>query len=122
MPIDYSLYPADWKQIRSGILKRAGDCCECCGVANYAVGWRDGKGEFHELPEDRDHLVEPEDTLRIVLTIAHLDHDVTNNEPANLQALCQRCHLTHDASFHARNAAITRRRRQVAAGQAEIEF
>lgn len=122
MPIDYSLYPADWKQIRAAILARSGNACEHCGVANYAVGWRDKGGEFYKLSEDNGHLVEPENIIRIVLTVAHLDHDITSNEPSNLRALCQQCHLRHDASHHARNAAITRRRRKVEAGQVEIEF
>ena len=50
-------------------------------------------------------------------TVAHLDHDPTNNDPTNLRALCQRCHLTHDAKLHAQHAAITRRQRQIEAGQ-----
>ena len=32
----------------------------------------------------------------IVLTIAHLDHDIKNNDPKILRALCQRCHLRYD--------------------------
>ena len=34
--------------------------------------------------------------VRVVLTISHRDHDPTNNDPANLRALCQRCHLRYD--------------------------
>jgi hypothetical protein len=44
----------------------------------------------------------------VVLTIAHLDHDTTNNEDSNLAALCQRCHLTYDAKLHAENSRWTR--------------
>jgi 5-methylcytosine-specific restriction endonuclease McrA len=40
---------------------------------------------------------------RIVLTIAHLDHDHNNSTDDNLAALCQRCHLTHDRHQHANN-------------------
>ncbi len=120
MPIDYSLYPSDWKQIRASILERADNCCEKCGVTNYAVGWRDEVGEFHELTPDSDTWAAPEKDIRIVLTVAHLDHDITNNDPFNLQALCQKCHLTHDAKHHARNAAKTRRRRKLEMGQMEI--
>ena len=57
----------------------------------------------------------------IVLTIAHVDDpDPMNCDPANLAALCQRCHLTHDARLHATNAAETRRQKQLAAGQMEL--
>ena len=31
-----------------------------------------------------------------VLTVAHLDHDITHNRFDNLQARCQLCHLSHD--------------------------
>ena len=121
MPIDYSRYPTDWKQIRAVILQRADNHCERCGVANYAVGWRDDKGTFEELTPDDNHWVE-EGVIRIVLTIAHLDHDIDNNQPTNLQALCQRCHLTHDAKHHVQHAAVTRRRKKIAAGQMEMEM
>lgn len=33
---------------------------------------------------------------KIILTVAHLARDRTNNTPDNLAALCQRCHLNHD--------------------------
>ena len=41
--------------------------------------------------------------IKVVLTIAHLDHDVTNNDFSNLKAFCQRCHLAHDKDHHAAN-------------------
>ena len=55
--------------------------------------------------------------IRVVLTVAHMDHDaqVGRHDPARLAALCQRCHLTYDAPFHARNAAATRRRKMLTA-------
>jgi hypothetical protein len=48
MPIkDWSLYPKDWKTvIRPAILKRAGNCCEECGVQNYSIGYWDKDGLF----------------------------------------------------------------------------
>lgn len=40
----------------------------------------------------------------IVLTIAHVHDDSPENcDPSNLAALCQRCHLKHDAPSRARN-------------------
>jgi hypothetical protein len=36
----------------------------------------------------------------VVLACAHLDHDPGNNDPANLAALCQRCHMLHDMAEH----------------------
>jgi hypothetical protein len=46
--------------------------------------------------------------IRIVLTVAHLDHTPENNADSNLRALCQRCHILHDRFYHARNARQTR--------------
>lgn len=90
MSIDYSRYPKDWKEIRERILKRAGDRCECvgeCGLhttTGRCIETNGGKAEYAKG--------------KIVLTIAHLDHDETNHEVADdrLKALCQRCHLRYD--------------------------
>ncbi|NQU67598.1 MAG: hypothetical protein HQ510_06615 [Candidatus Marinimicrobia bacterium] len=77
------------------ILKRAGNQCEECGVENYALGRRDDAGKFHYEPDNykRQHL-------KIILTIAHLDHAITNNRFNNLRAWCQFCHLNYDRSHH----------------------
>lgn len=105
MPCDYSKYPANWKtHIVPAIRARSGDRCEWCSVENRDC--RDGS--------------------RIVLTVAHLDHDLAHNdgmdtggpampaEKANLVHLCQRCHLGHDRGRH---MAKQWRNRQEKAGQ-----
>ena len=77
MPIDYKKYPPNWKtEIRPHILNRANNKCELCGVENYSI--RDG--------------------VKVILTIAHLDHDEENWNVSmdRLAALCQRCHLRYD--------------------------
>lgn len=123
MPIDYTLYPPDWPQIRQRILDRDRPC-QKCGLINHTIGWRDPTGAFHPWPShdpSADTTWIPTTRLiKIILTIAHLDHDLTNNTDANLAALCQRCHLTHDIRQHTLNAARTRRRKHIAAGQLEI--
>jgi hypothetical protein len=48
---------------------------------------------------------------RVVLTIAHLDHQPENCDPENLRAWCQRCHLTYDIEHHRQS-----RRQQKALG------
>lgn len=100
MPIDYSKYPKDWfNKIRPAILLRANHSCE--GSPRY--------------PDCRAHNNHPHPATgsQVVLTIAHLDHNIDNNEPDNLRAWCQRCHLTYDAKHHAqtrrRNANLKRR-------------
>ena len=132
MPIDYKNYPANWKtEIRPAILKRAGNCCETCKAPNGDAifrGWYNGiecyqlfEGEVYNantggfIYNIGSEGIEPlkgdpnQQAIKVVLTIAHLDHDTTNNEYGNLKALCQRCHLRLDAELHKRNAAATRR-------------
>jgi len=104
MPADRSNYPPYWEAISQYIrFQRAGGRCE--GSPRYP----DCRAE-HGQPH-------PVTGSTVVLTVAHLDHDTKNNDHDNLRAMCQRCHLTHDARQHARNAAITRRLKQIAAGQ-----
>ncbi|NJL72858.1 MAG: hypothetical protein HC888_15545 [Candidatus Competibacteraceae bacterium] len=52
--------------------------------------------------------------VKVVLTVAHLDHDPSHADPARLKALCQRCHLVLDAPLHAANARRTRQARKAA--------
>jgi hypothetical protein len=115
MPIDYSNYPANWKkEIRPRILKRANNCCEFCGFKNnsivYSARLYRGKTIWFENQNDAikaafdsgwkipiiDPIVRP---VRVILTIAHLDHDEKNHQVTDqrLAALCQNCHLKYDA-------------------------
>lgn len=91
MPCDYKKYPANWKtEIRPSVLKRANNCCEICGVNNYAVGYWDLEGKFWKVGECLDklentgydifeegnelgHIPLEKKPIKIVLTIAHLD-------------------------------------------------
>lgn len=121
MPCDYSKYPPNWKsEIRPGILKRDNNKCKFCGLQNKLQGWRDNQGNFYEaqmildcmekrgydyfeneLLDTFDKYGNPRGMITIVLTIAHLDHDLKNNHGDNLAALCQQCHLRHDAKHKA---------------------
>lgn len=103
MPIDYSKYPPNWKsEIRPRILERAGNKCECCGLKNKAIvfsfienGIREWKEEMNQFDFD---LFEPK-KVKVVLTVAHLDHDETNHDVKDdrLKAMCQLCHLRYDS-------------------------
>ena len=129
MPCDYSKYPKNWKtEIRPAILERAGNCCELCGVENWSIGYRDINGKWYGFKEIDDALHnegydyfasgneldncwnkkgEPTKPIKIVLTIMHLDHDITNNDYSNLKAGCQKCHLNYDKEHHQKNAKAT---------------
>ncbi len=105
MAVNYSLYPQNWlSEIRPAILRRAGldaDAgiqarCEICDVENHTHRYN------YQAKYGRSTL--------IVLTIAHMDQDIQNNDPLNLMALCQRCHLRHDRPHHLINASLTRDR------------
>ena len=130
--MDLSRYPHNWKQISQRIREREGHCCKFCGVSNGAVGWRLPNGNFHEYQPGYDESV-PTDwkPLTIVLTVAHLGtphadgrpgnkHDKMDCRDENLAALCQKCHLKEDEDEHKFNAALTRRRKKLAAGQLEM--
>lgn len=125
-------YPADWKAIRAEVLERAGHCCERCKVPNRIriVRGTGGDADTFMVEDGEVYCASTGESLGrcrmsdyetdgkgidIVLTIAHLDHVPENcGEPGNrpnLQALCQRCHLTYDAAHHAETARQTRRSR-----------
>lgn len=80
-PENRNRYPKDWKVIRASILQRANNRCEFCGVENHTLRLNPITGK----------------EVKIILTIAHLDHTPENCDPSNLRALCQRCHNTYDA-------------------------
>ena len=86
-----ALYSRDWPAISHRIRERAGNRCEECGAENGQPN--------------------PDTGSRVVLTVAHLDHDPRNCADGNLRAWCQRCHLRYDAAEHARNARRSRERR-----------
>jgi hypothetical protein len=126
MPVDKSKYSADWKQISAAIREREGNRCKVCGVPNHAYivrssedseryiifdmqeavyTWPDGSWiRMSELPDE----FQENKHVKVVLTVAHLNHDTTDNSDSNLAALCQLHHLRHDAQFHAQNAKRTR--------------
>lgn len=115
MPIDYSRYPPNWKsEIRPRILDRDKHCCKECGVPNYFEGIRTIEGivtlDQYMIDHGTMHLAMLEDkygkghnklgVIKIVLTIAHLDHDEENwnVKDDRLAAMCQRCHLRYDSA------------------------
>lgn len=133
MPVDWSKYPKNWKsEIRPAILARANNCCEECGVPNGMPVFRGmycGEKVFQTVngdlfKEDGSFIMhdseycciegksENQQAIKIVLTVAHLDHDLNNNSSENLKALCQLHHLRHDKSHHMKNSRATNEKKK----------
>lgn len=119
MPINYKEYPSNWKtEIRPAILERANNCCEECGVPNHELIYRPTKGKPDWLLAPEGHMADAMALdgvkfTKIILTIAHLDHDKLNHDVSldRLKALCQRCHLKYDMSRHVENRKYGRKHR-----------
>lgn len=130
-PENKARYPKDWAQISARIRKRAGNKCEECGIDNYSVGGRE-RGQWHPaLPTGDDGLrltwPKPGEwawcegakklrIIRIVLTVAHLDHQPENCADDNLRCWCQRCHNLYDAAMR-RRGIQERKRAALAVGE-----
>jgi hypothetical protein len=65
-------YPKDWPAIRAAVLERANGRCEGSPVYPHC-----------RVPNHQAHSVTGS---IVILTVAHLDHDPTNCDPANLRA------------------------------------
>lgn len=119
MPIkkeNYSKYPGgspnskEWKALRSRILERELHLCRLCHVGNGWHVWRDESGKWFLFGDPNAPERKPgRQPIRIVLTIAHLNQDPSDNRDVNLAALCQRCHNIIDQPHRTKNAAKTRR-------------
>ncbi len=126
----------EYKAARDRIVERAGNCCEQCkkpngqtvetvSFVNFAkqpfmlwrsVGstwwcWHSGKysgGRATDNFFDGASWRKDVRSIRVVLTLAHLDHNPTNNADSNLKFLCQWCHLNYD-KIHHRETRSTRK-------------
>lgn len=129
-PENRDKYPPDWSEISARVRDEAGQRCEWCGVENrrmirrgrnfdgdavyryadqsaYEDGFSADTGET--MPDTGEDTCDWASAVRVVLTVAHLDHDPTNCARENLRALCQRCHNAYDAPM--RRTGIAERKR-----------
>lgn len=92
-----SIRSPEWRAFVELIRERSGDQCE---------GWRLGV-----YPDCRAVNGEPHPVTgsRVVLTVAHLNHDESCTDPEQVAHACQRCHCTYDIPHRQANA---RRRRE----------
>ena len=120
-----------WKATRDRIMKRAKNRCEQCGKPNHRKVWVvsdytqlykrvqywspvKGDGQRWTLCLDggacwwlRLQGTEWESArrIRVVCTVAHLNHVAGDDRDENLKCLCQWCHLNYDVSFHKQTRA-----------------
>jgi len=122
MPIDYKKYPKNWlSEIRPRIMKRANNKCEICGLEHKSIVYaiklyvkQNGHYKWRTLwfrnkqDAERENLNNNLKEVKVVLTIAHLDHDETNKDVKDerLKALCQICHLRYDAKEKYRRSFV----------------
>jgi len=72
-------YSDNWELISLYVRKIiANDKCQFCGVQNGSNITRNNR------------------KVKIALTVAHLNHNESDNRGENLKALCQKCHLNYD--------------------------
>jgi 5-methylcytosine-specific restriction endonuclease McrA len=68
-------YPPNWNEIATAVKDAAGWCCEHCHAKH-------------------------DPTTGYTLTVHHLNGIKSDCSPANLVALCQRCHLRIQQQYH----------------------
>jgi len=113
--------PIDWPQLSHHVrFVRAKGRCEHCGRPHghevrclpdgrwfdvEAHSWRDAQGRPAAWPDVVDYARHR--STRVVLSACHRDHDPANNDPANLIALCRRCHLRHEREVRQHRFRVT---------------
>ena len=100
MPVDWSKYPQNWKEIALKVKEAAGWKCQPCGKQCYFPG-------------------EPVEDTRYVLTVAHVNHVESDCRLENLVAACSVCHLKYDAE---RKRWQRLAKRRIAAEAREVLF
>lgn len=121
-------YPKDWPQISKRIRERAGQKCEKCQAPNGELIIRERSEDWGFEPTyitANNEMYSAEDgrlityayfaarditkAVKVILTVAHLDHTPENCADDNLKAWCQRCHNIYDMPM--RKAGIAARAR-----------
>lgn len=134
-------YPKDWPAISARVREESGQRCEWCNAPNGAMivrgsdnqgaaslpAWRFAGASVYDrtfnactgepIPGANWDTFDAntKGPVKVILTVAHLDHQPENCARENLRALCQRCHNDYDAPM--RRAGIRERERdKMAAG------
>ena len=111
-PENAKRYPKNWPEISKRIRRRARNRCECRGECGLRHFKRDGKqidvpsfGPEIESKVFRCAAVNgkphPVTGAKVVLTVAHKNHQPEDCTDDNLGAWCQKCHNRYDAPMRA---------------------
>lgn len=141
MPMNRKLYPKNWNAIALQVKEEANWHCQNCDrpcrmpgepldqfidrlfkdqrIRMYDFYQRDSANGlvYRLLSSELAYIFKPG---QFVLTVAHLNHDPSNNSPDNLRALCSVCHLRYDAIPHARSRRRNHRAKLEADGQLSL--
>ena len=104
-PENKNRYPDNWKEISEYIrFERANNKCEVCGLPNYS----------YVNSKTRELCLQDEDNaIRIILTVAHLNHIPEDCRYENLKAMCQKCHNNYDKEHRKETRKKTRFKNQL---------
>lgn len=110
-PENKARYPKDWPAISKRIRAREGQKCKWCKAPNNTLicrgeGIHAGTYALADGDTFDDKIGVPRGPVRgseydgkwvkVILTVAHLDHKPENCSDDNLAALCQKCHNSYD--------------------------
>jgi 5-methylcytosine-specific restriction endonuclease McrA len=95
------LYSTDWCDIiRPAILKRDNYRCKHCGLKHKSWWMYSDNGKKFEIDKDDVEFTKSKGIkVRILfLTVAHINHNKSDNRNENLLSLCSSCHSKFDAA------------------------
>jgi len=111
-PENKTRYPDNWDAISKDIrFNRAQNRCEVCGVKNgliikrlqgnryrtpSMVEWDMIHSRIRHANSNMTESIKHHGFTKVVLTVAHLDHQPENCDYSNLKAMCQKCHNNYD--------------------------
>lgn len=108
-PCNYEKYPKNWKEISKAVIEKAFNKCELCWAPNGKKIWRN----YHTWSHPWSEMPHVYKSVKIVLTVHHINFNTQDNSKYNLIALCQRCHLRLDQANHIKNRRESKEKHQL---------
>ena len=120
-PENRARYPKNWPQVADAIRARAGNRCQWCGARNHWYVLRGLTGQVEEQ-QITFFRIGKRESIRVIVTVAHLNHEPEDCRPENLAALCQSCHNRYDAKHRALNRRAKEQIDRESGGQLRFRF